>query len=82
MREILKKVLERVKPTESNKKRVRRVVEEIIHSVEAACKKLKIDARPMLVGSVARGTWLRDERDIDIFIMFPEGLSREDLERQ
>lgn len=82
MREILKKVLERVKPTEADEKLVRRVAEEIIHSVEAACKKLKIDARPMLVGSVARGTWLRDERDIDIFIMFPEGLSREDLERQ
>jgi tRNA nucleotidyltransferase (CCA-adding enzyme) len=82
MRELLKKVLERVKPTEADKKRVRRVAEEIMRGVGAACTKLKIDARPMLVGSVARGTWLREERDIDIFIMFPEELSREDLERQ
>ncbi len=82
MREILKKVLERVKPTEADERLVKRATEEIIRRVKAACKKLKIDARPMLVGSVARGTWLRNERDIDIFIIFPEELSREDLERQ
>jgi tRNA nucleotidyltransferase (CCA-adding enzyme) len=35
----------------------------------------------MLVGSAARGTWLRTERDIDIFILFPEDLPREELER-
>lgn len=79
---MLKKVLERVKPTEADEKLVKRVTEEIIHRVKAACRKLKIDARPMLVGSVARGTWLRNERDIDIFIMFPDNISREDLERQ
>jgi len=36
----------------------------------------------MLVGSAARGTWLRSERDIDIFILFSEELSREELERE
>jgi len=82
MREIIKKVLERVKPTEADERLVKQAAEEIIQRVKAACAKLKIDARPMLVGSVARGTWLRDERDIDIFVMFPEELSRENLERQ
>jgi tRNA nucleotidyltransferase (CCA-adding enzyme) len=36
----------------------------------------------MLVGSAARGTWLRQERDIDIFILLPEELPREELEKQ
>jgi len=57
MREILKKVLERVKPTKADEKLVKQVVDEIIQRVKAACAKLKIDARPMLVGSVARGTY-------------------------
>jgi tRNA nucleotidyltransferase (CCA-adding enzyme) len=82
MREIIKKVLKQVKPTEADEKRVKQVTDEIIQHVKAACAKLKIDAKSMLVGSVARGTWLRNERDIDIFILFPTGLSREDLERQ
>ena len=82
MREIIKKALEEVKPIEADERLVKQAAEEIIQRVKAACKKLKIDAKPMLVGSVARGTWLRNERDIDIFILFPEELSREDLERQ
>jgi tRNA nucleotidyltransferase (CCA-adding enzyme) len=82
MRELLKKVLKQVKPTEADEKLVKRATEEIIQRVKTACAKLKIDAMPMLVGSVARGTWLKDERDIDIFILFPDKISREDLERQ
>jgi len=82
MREIIKKVLEQVKPTEADERLVKRAAEEIVQRMKAACKKLKIDAKPMLVGSVARGTWLRNERDIDIFIMFPKTLSREDLEHK
>jgi tRNA nucleotidyltransferase (CCA-adding enzyme) len=82
MLKILKEVLKQVKPTEVDEKLMKQATSELIQRVSAACAKLKIDAKPMLVGSVARGTWLRDERDIDIFILFPEELSREDLERQ
>jgi tRNA nucleotidyltransferase (CCA-adding enzyme) len=82
MLKILKEVLKQVKPTEVDEKLMKQATSELIQRVSAACAKLKIDAKPMLVGSAARGTWLRNERDIDIFIMFPEELSREDLERQ
>ncbi len=78
----MKEVLREVRPTETDKKRVGQVANEILKRVSAACAKLKISAKPLLVGSVARGTWLRDERDIDIFIMFSDSLSRENLRRQ
>ena len=82
MDKILKSVLKRIKPTPADRKRLERVAAELIKRTNAVCAKLDIDAKAMLVGSAARDTWLRSERDIDIFILFPEGLSREELERQ
>lgn len=78
----MKAILKRVKPTPAERERLKRMTAELIGRVNAACAKLKVDARAMLVGSAARGTWLRNERDIDIFILFPEGLPREELERR
>jgi tRNA nucleotidyltransferase (CCA-adding enzyme) len=82
MDEILKSVLKQVKPTSADRKRLEQVATELIGLTNAACAKLNIDAKAMLVGSAARDTWLRSERDIDIFILFPEELPREELERQ
>ena len=82
MEEILKAVLKRVKPTSADRERLGRVATELIERTDAACAKLGVEARAMLVGSAARDTWLRSERDIDIFFLFPERLSREELERQ
>ncbi|TAJ44937.1 CCA tRNA nucleotidyltransferase [Methanofollis fontis] len=39
-------------------------------------------AEAMLVGSVARGTWVRGDRDLDIFMLFDPALSREELEEK
>ncbi|MDD1673437.1 MAG: CCA tRNA nucleotidyltransferase [Methanomicrobiales archaeon] len=39
-------------------------------------------AEGMVVGSVARDTWLRGDRDLDIFMLFDPALSREDLEEK
>lgn len=82
MNEILKSVLKRIKPTRADRERLERVATGLIGRANATCAKLGIDAKAMLVGSAARNTWVRFERDIDIFILLPEGLSREELERQ
>jgi len=36
----------------------------------------------MIVGSVARDTWISGDRDLDVFMLFPPSVSREDLEEQ
>ncbi|TEU13304.1 MAG: CCA tRNA nucleotidyltransferase [Hadesarchaea archaeon] len=82
MDKILKSILKREKPTPADRERLGRVATELINRTNAACSKLGVEAKAMLVGSAARNTWLRSERDIDIFILLPEGLSREELERQ
>ena len=58
MNEILKSVLKEVKPTPADRKRLNRVAAELIGQTNAACAKLDIDAKAMLVGSAARDTWL------------------------
>jgi tRNA nucleotidyltransferase (CCA-adding enzyme) len=35
----------------------------------------------MVVGSASRGTWVRGDRDLDLFLLFPPELDRESLER-
>jgi len=82
MIDIRERVLKRVKPNEADIKRIEEAANELIQRTNKAVAKLKLNARAMLVGSAARGTWLRSERDIDIFILFPEWLTREELERQ
>jgi tRNA nucleotidyltransferase (CCA-adding enzyme) len=82
MDEILKLILKRVKPTPADRERLEQVAAELIERTNAACAKLGVEAKAMLVGSAARNTWLRSERDIDIFILLPEGLPRAELERQ
>jgi tRNA nucleotidyltransferase (CCA-adding enzyme) len=79
---VLENVLKKVTPRKSDSRRLRGAAEKIIKQVEKSCKKLGVKARAVLVGSAARGTWLRDELDIDIFILFPENLMREELELQ
>ncbi|MDR0438734.1 MAG: CCA tRNA nucleotidyltransferase, partial [Methanocalculaceae archaeon] len=36
----------------------------------------------MMTGSVARGTWVKGDKDIDIFMLFPPDLSREELQEK
>ncbi len=35
----------------------------------------------MVVGSAARGTWVRGDRDLDLFLLFPPEMDRDALER-
>ncbi|KUO40579.1 MAG: hypothetical protein APZ16_05190 [Candidatus Hadarchaeum yellowstonense] len=82
MADILAAVLRRVKPREADIRFVEEVASELLRRTDEAISRLGFNARAMLVGSVARGTWLRQEPDIDIFILFDEGLTREELEEK
>jgi tRNA nucleotidyltransferase (CCA-adding enzyme) len=82
MEPLLRNVLRRVKPTESERETARRVADGVVRLVNRKCAELGVRANAALVGSIARGTWLRDEKDIDVFILFPEHLPREELERE
>jgi len=79
---VMGEVLKKVTPGSSDLKRLRSAVKKILAQVQKSCKKLGVNANAVLVGSAARGTWLKDEKDIDIFVMFPENIMRDELELQ
>lgn len=74
-------ILERVIPSAEEKERIQRVAEEIrqLTREELARRSLKADVR--LMGSVAKGTYLR-EPDLDIFILFPPDFPPARLEEE
>jgi tRNA nucleotidyltransferase (CCA-adding enzyme) len=63
-------VLKRIKPTPEDEGRIERVVVELLQNVKDLISKRGLKAEPVLVGSVAKGTYLKDP-DLDLFIMFP-----------
>ena len=70
-------VLERYGPGVKRENFIHRVAKRLIERVNKSGI-----ATGMIVGSVARDTWIRGDRDLDIFMLFPPDLSREELEEQ
>jgi len=73
-------VLKLVKPTAAQDRKVSMAVEELSEMVVEAARKLKVHTEPMLVGSVAKGTHLKDP-DIDLFMLFTESTPLEQLKK-
>ena len=74
IRKILATVLTTVKPTQKERDRLAELAHRIadyIREEGAPCE---------LVGSAARDTWISGEHDLDLFIMLPTTLTREELE--
>lgn len=69
------KVLARLRPGEDERRHVGDVARRLVKEIDRSG-----DASGMVVGSVARDTWVSGDRDLDIFLLFPTTLTREELE--
>ncbi len=67
--------LARIRPTPEERAHIRQIGADLIAAVERSGM-----ARAMMVGSVARDTFIRGDRDLDVFMLFDPALPREDLE--
>ncbi len=70
-------VLRRIRPTPEERAYIRTVGGRLIEAVEQSGM-----AKAMMVGSVARDTFVRGDRDLDIFMLFDPSLPREDLQEK
>ncbi|MBD3310522.1 CCA tRNA nucleotidyltransferase [Candidatus Woesearchaeota archaeon] len=66
MQEVLKQVLERIKPTRKEKREVKGMIDDFLEKLN---KNLK-NAKAILGGSGKKGTWLRGMFDIDLFVLY------------
>ena len=72
-----KKVLRRIRPKKRDIDHIQFVADYLVKAVDNSGV-----AQGMLVGSVARHTWLNGDRDLDIFMLFDPTLSRLELEEK
>jgi tRNA nucleotidyltransferase (CCA-adding enzyme) len=76
-------VSERVSPTPEMQERVARVRTELVERVRSAAEKRSSPlVRALVAGSAARGTYLSDRLDVDLFLLFPPDLSRDRLREE
>lgn len=71
-------VLKSIRPTAAQDRKVMAIVEELSEMALVEARKVKVHIELMLVGSVAKGTHLKDP-DIDLFMLFPESTELEQL---
>ena len=76
-----KLILDEIKPTKEEKDKVRGVSTKLLDFLNDKCYLDNIDAEAVLVGSVAKNTYLKGKSDIDIFIAFPLTADKNDLKQ-
>lgn len=76
MKGTLSEVLERITPTKEEHAAEKKLAKDVIDFLDG------FGVKPILVGSLAKGTDLRGDKDLDVFIMFPEDVAREKLEKE
>ncbi|WP_321507048.1 CCA tRNA nucleotidyltransferase [uncultured Methanoregula sp.] len=70
-------VLSGLRPTAAEREHVCNLGKKLLEAIAGSGK-----AEGMVVGSIARHTWLRGDRDLDVFMLFDPSLPREALEAE
>ncbi len=71
---VLNEVLKRVKPSREEEEALRSRADELISLLKTEFEDVK------LLGSVAKGTFLKGNSDLDVFVFFPKSVSKEEME--
>ena len=74
-------MLSRIVPTREEEAKLREVEKELVAKIDAEASRHDRRLYARLLGSASRGTWLRHQKDLDIFVFFPEEYSKEEMER-
>jgi tRNA nucleotidyltransferase (CCA-adding enzyme) len=74
---LLKSVLEQIKPAKSEAREEKKFALSLVSRIQKAAPR---GSEAVLTGSIAKGTYLRDAKDIDIFVLFPRTQSKQAFE--
>ena len=78
---IEKQVLKKITPSPKERKEIEEIVTQLTKDIEEEIKKYKINLSIELVGSIAKGTYIKKNTDIDLFILFSPSVSRAQLQQ-
>jgi tRNA nucleotidyltransferase (CCA-adding enzyme) len=79
--QVIEEVLSRIVPTPEEEAKLREVEKELVARIDSEASQYDRRLYARLLGSASRGTWLRYQKDLDVFIFFPEEYSKEEMER-
>ena len=65
------KLLIKIKPSKEENEKVKKLSDRLVNLINEVALEMNVPADAVLVGSVAKGTWLAGNADIDILIKFP-----------
>ncbi len=77
---LLDEVLTEITPTPAERKKEGDMADEVLSWVSAVLNARGAKAGPVMVGSIAKGTDLREDKDFDVFIRFSRETPRDALE--
>ena len=80
MMSLEKEILEIISPSASEKKAIEDCAQNLLQEIKEDEDVLESKAEVMLVGSVSKGTYLKDP-DIDVFLLFPPSLPKKELQK-
>jgi tRNA nucleotidyltransferase (CCA-adding enzyme) len=73
------RVLKKIVPTKKEIEREKKIVKELLKKIDSIKGK---HVKTILAGSMARNTHLRGDNDIDIFVLFPTKIERNEFVRE
>ncbi|MEM2793708.1 MAG: CCA tRNA nucleotidyltransferase [Candidatus Methanomethylicia archaeon] len=76
---ILREVLEKITPSTSERLKVSRIINEVKQRILKKAYEYGINVEISVEGSIAKDTWLSNDKDIDVFIHLPKELGNESL---
>jgi tRNA nucleotidyltransferase (CCA-adding enzyme) len=68
---------QKLRPTDEEREYISGVAQKLLAAINGSGK-----AEGMVVGSIARATWIKGDRDLDVFMLFPPAMPREALENE
>jgi tRNA nucleotidyltransferase (CCA-adding enzyme) len=78
---IKKDLIAELQPSEIENTQILAFAEKIVNTINRVLKESNIDATAELHGSVAHGTWIKGQQELDIFIVINKYVKREQLQR-
>jgi tRNA nucleotidyltransferase (CCA-adding enzyme) len=79
MKKILDEVLKEVIPSKEEKRKLDKLAKKALKLTNEIAK--NYGAKAILAGSITRDTWLPTKREFDIFVLFPEKMKEEEMEK-
>ncbi len=75
----IEEVLQKIRPTEGERAFLNGLMNELKELTAKAIEELGLNAKPQFVGSLAKGTYLAGDHDVDLFLAFPLETPLEEL---